>query len=99
MAGDFGVEPFPGFQLVRWSSWRVSACRAARAAPGDGGEALPVARAVPPPAHPAVTLAVLSATSGKIRLGIGAKDGRDRHPAEKHHQRKCDRAAHNQATV
>ncbi len=39
-------------------------------------------------------LAVPAAARGEIRVGVGAKGGRDQHPAENRRQRKCDRAAH-----
>jgi hypothetical protein len=50
-------------------------------------------------AHHAVMLAMPAAARGKIRVGVGAKNGRNQRPAEGHHQRKCDRAAHLQATI
>jgi hypothetical protein len=43
--------------------------------------------------------AVSAAAWGKIRVGIGAKKGRNQRPTEDHHQRKCDRSAHFLATI
>jgi hypothetical protein len=94
MTDDFGVELFPGFRLKRWRMNCAGACREARALLRDGRKDRLVAAEPFHHAHHAVMLAVPAAAWGKIRVGIGAKDGRDQHPAEHHRQRKCDRAAH-----
>jgi len=74
-------------------------CRRAGALLRDGGKALLVAAELLHPAHHAAMLAVPAAAWGQIRVGAGAKDGRDQREAEDHSQRKCDRAAHGQGIV
>jgi hypothetical protein len=49
-------------------------------------------------AHHTVMLAASAAARRETCVGVGGKERRDQHPAEQHHQRKCDRAPHCQRT-
>ncbi len=94
MADSFGVEPFPGFGLVRRRMHRAGALLRTRARFANGAEFRPVAAGPLHPAHRAMMLAVSAATGRQIRFRAGAEGGSDGRPTEKNRQRKCNRAAH-----
>ena len=85
------------FRLVRCRMNGVGVCREVGALLGSGAEVLSVAAEPVHHAHHAVMLAVPAAAWGKIRVGVGAKERRNQHPAEHHQQRNCDGAPHSQA--
>jgi hypothetical protein len=97
MVDDLGVELLRGLRIVDRRVNRTSAGREAGAFFRYGREAFPLAAELLHGAHHAVMLAVPAAAWGQIGVGIGAKEGRDQHPAEDHRQRKCGYAAHSQA--
>ena len=97
LANNLSEELPPGFRLEGWRMNRTGAGRRARTLLRDGGKAPLVAAEPLHHPHHAVVLAMPAAAGRKIGLRIGAKQRRDQRPAEHHHQRKCDRAAHSQA--
>lgn len=95
--GDFPTERLPVFRLPARRLHGARAGREAGALFRNGRKAPRLAVEPSHPAHRAVVFAMPAAADGKIRLAIRGKQRRHQHPAENHHQRKCDGAAHSHA--
>jgi hypothetical protein len=99
MSDNFRVVLFPGFRFAGWRVNSTGADREAGTLLRDGREGFLVVAEPLHHAHHAVMLAVPTAAWGKICVGIGTEKRCDQRQAEHHHQRKCDGAAHYQATM
>jgi hypothetical protein len=95
MEESFGIENPGGFRLISWRLNYTRASRAARAPFRNARKALLIAAELPRNPHHAVMLPISAAAGGKICVGTSGEGRRNQRPTEKHHQRKCNRSAHN----